>query len=174
MKYFTLLTLLCVSNLALSQIEKGRFSLGGSMSYSKASDEDKIPLRYIKNEKETKDFSFEVNVGYLISNTSEIMLVYENSDIEIVTDYSTESGSRGKETIETNSWGAGVNYRKYFSLQSTFYVFTQVGILIGTGDETTVDDNRSFKEITITEREISYGKVGLVPGLIFFRIKTLA
>jgi hypothetical protein len=117
----TLTLIFCLSNIINAQFKKNDILLGGQLSYSYNSYNQKYPP-YTENDQKTNYGNFTISIGKALNENTVVglNLSYLPSSANNYSSYGV-----GPLRYQDNGYSAGIFYRKYKNLGKEFYLFGQ-------------------------------------------------
>ena len=170
MKKIALLTITSVFILSLvkAQISKGSTFLGGSVGYSKGSNELTLPQQTTPaQENEQSSWTFRPQVGKAIAENQivGIFLNFFNSN-------SQQKNGANISEMDASNYGGGIFYRRYYPFSQRFYLFGDAGLGVSSTKQKVTNDNGTVSYVASKNNGTNFS-LALTPGLSFAATRKL-
>jgi hypothetical protein len=143
--YSLALSFLClaVSSTSLAQTTKGSFLLGGSLEFSKSTDE--ITYNYINE----GDYSFEFKSTSITLRPNVSYFVIDGLALGLITPFSYSGAKMGEQKMSGITYAIGPMVRYYFLLGRDWAIFPEVSYSYGWNKQNGRDDHIYGNEVIL-------------------------
>jgi opacity protein-like surface antigen len=151
-----------------AQISKGSTFLGGSVGYSKSSNELTLPQQTTPaQENEQSSWTFRPQFGKAIAD-NQIMGIFLN----FFNSNSQQKNGANILEMEGSNYGGGIFYRRYYPFSQRFYLFGDAALGVSSTKQQITNDNGTIN-YTASKNNGTNFSLALTPGLSFAATRKL-